>query len=518
MLLRRSLVGALVIIALSSTAHATVISVSPADGSTGYAKIEAAVAGDEVVIAPGTYSYLVYLQNSGTASQPILIHAQDPQNPPVWDLSSGLVDSAPGDYTAGDRARGCWQVIGSYYQISGLVIENCHAASHDSAGLRYYEGAQGLDLKDIVFRDNDNGLTGGSQDSEATVEFCEFDGNGNLAASTTSPTHNVYVYGGTFTLRFSYLHDPIQGQNLHCRAHDATIEYNWFARAKSYVGDLMTDDDTACTTGPFSQRMTLRGNVIDMGTTQQNNSQIIAVYNDEAYTPLNLSIRAIDNTFVGDGGHAAFVHVANCDGTEMQAEITNNVLYGTSVPVLIDDSTHATVSGANNWMATGTNPQGLSTTVFGADPGFMNLATMDYTLAPTSDCIGGASFVSGAPTLEYFQNEVATRMYRVRTAATDIGAFEHTTTGAGIGPYGTPPPPPPDGGIPPVTDAGSTPPAETGVPRGDASTRVGQQPAGCGCAVGGAAQTEARPYVVALLLAASLACASVRRRKRGPER
>ena len=46
-------------------------------------------------------------------------------------------------------------------------------------------------------------------------------------------------------MRYSYLHDPVQGQNLHCRAMTSTIEYNWFDRAKSYVGDLMTNDDYA---------------------------------------------------------------------------------------------------------------------------------------------------------------------------------------------------------------------------------------------------------------------------------
>jgi len=109
----------------------------------------------------------------------------------------------------------------------------------------------------VVFRDNDNGLTGGSQDSEITVEYCEFDSNGNLSASASAPSHNIYIYGGTFTLRYSYAHDPIQGQNFHIRAHDAVIEYNWFSRAKSYAGDLMTDDDNDGSTAA-TQNMTLR--------------------------------------------------------------------------------------------------------------------------------------------------------------------------------------------------------------------------------------------------------------------
>jgi len=43
--------------------------------------------------------------------------------------------------------------------------------------------------------------------------------------------------------------------------------------------------------------------------------------------------------------------------------------------------------------------------------------------------------VSGLPDKEYFQNETVTRQYRIRETSMDIGAFESTTTGPGIGPY-----------------------------------------------------------------------------------
>ena len=29
---------------------------------------------------------------------------------------------------------------------------------------------------------------------------------------------NIYIYGGDFTLRYSYVHDPVQAQNFHIRA------------------------------------------------------------------------------------------------------------------------------------------------------------------------------------------------------------------------------------------------------------------------------------------------------------
>jgi hypothetical protein len=411
-------------------ARATTINISPADS---YAKIEGAQAGDEVVIAPGTYRYRVHLTQQAPASQPIVIRAQDPANPPVWDLNGILVENAPGSYTAGDRGRGCWQISGgANYQISGIVFTNCSTAGFNSAGLRYYNGARGIIVRDCIFRANDNGLTGGTQDSEITVEFSEFDRNGNLNASSSSPTHNIYIYGGTFTLRYSYVHDPVQGQNFHIRSEVGTIEYNWFARARSYQGDLMTDDDLS---SGGSQSLLLRGNVIVQGSTQQNNGQVIAVYNDAGLAGMTLSVRLVNNTFIGNAGHAALVHLSNADGTSMSADLSNNIVFGTTVPVLVETSSKATVTGSQNWLATGVDQGLLTASVRSASPGFTDPATNDFTLSAGSTAIGAANdSVTGLPNREYYRDETLTRMYRPRSTVHDIGAFESTTTGPGFHP------------------------------------------------------------------------------------
>ena len=181
-------------------ANAAVINVTTNDN---YTKIESAKPGDEVVIAPGTYSFRVYLTKAAGVTNPINIHALDPANPPVWDFGITNAENAPGSYTAGDRGRGGWQFSGAQnYNISGIVFRHCRTASFNSAGIRYYNGTTNLYIKDCVFDHDDNGLTGGTQDSEATVEFCEFTGCGNTNASLSSPTHNIYVYGGWLTLRY----------------------------------------------------------------------------------------------------------------------------------------------------------------------------------------------------------------------------------------------------------------------------------------------------------------------------
>jgi hypothetical protein len=413
--------------------RAAIINVTTNDN---YTKIESAKAGDEVIIAPGTYAFRLYLTQQASVTNPIVIRAQDPANPPVWDFTNTLVENAPGSYTAGDRGRGGWQFSGARgYNLSGIVFRNCRTASFNSAGIRYYNGTTNLYIKDCVFNLDDNGLTGGTQDSEATVEYCEFNACGNTNASLSSPTHNIYVYGGYLTLRYCYVHDPVQGQNFHIRCRSATLEYNWFARANSYEGDLMTDDDFSGA-GPFSQTMTLRGNVIVQKNAPLNNSQEIAMYNDAGLTNLTLNVRALFNTFVGNGGSTAFVHVSNADHTRMNAELSDNIISGTTRPFLIDYATTGAVTGQNNWLPTGATVGPLIGSVQSASPGFRNPAAQDYTLTNTSVCINAASAsVYGLPGKEYWLNEITNRQWRIRAVARDIGAFESTSTNTPVRPY-----------------------------------------------------------------------------------
>lgn len=422
-----------------SAAQAAVINVEPGDN---YSKIEGAQPGDQVIIAPGTYAFRVYLTAQAAATNPILIQAQDPSNPPVWDFGTNLVDNAPGDYTAGDRARGAWQFSGARnYCLSGIVFRNCRNAAMNCGAIRYYEATTNLYIKDCVFTLNDNGMTGGTQNSQATVEFCEFNANGNTNAPSSAPTHNLYIYGGDFTLRYCFVHDSVQGQNFHLRCRNATLEYNWFARAANYEGDLMTDDDFSGA-GPFQQTLTFRGNVLVQNAMPGNHSQVIALFNDTGLSGLTLSLRALYNTFAGNGGSSAFVHVSNADGTAMSAEISDNIISGTTAATLIEDAAAASVSGVNNWQPSNAAASPLTNTVYSASPGFGNPAGEDFHLAVGGVCIGAANtLVYGLPGREYYLNEATNRMWRPRPSALDLGAFESTTTSNPVGPYDTAPQP-----------------------------------------------------------------------------
>jgi hypothetical protein len=401
-----------------------------------YTKIESAVAGDEVLIAEGTYKFRVYLTGQGTATNPITIRALDPQRRPVWDFGTTLVENAPGSYTAGDRGRGGWQLSGAHnYNISGIVIRRARTASFNSAGIRYFNGTTNLDIKDCVFDQNDNGLTGGTQNSQAVVEFCEFSANGNTNASSSAPTHNIYVYGGILAMRYCYVHDSVQGANFHIRCRNSSLEHNWFARAKNYEGDLMTDDDFSGA-GPFTQSMLLLGNVFVQNSLPGNHSQVVALYNDTGLANLTFSLHMAYNTFVGANTNSALVHVSNADGTQMNAEISDNIIYGTKTAVLIESASKASVTGVNNWLQTNAASGPLTGSIRSGSPGFRNLAGQDFTLVVGSPCVGSATAsVSVIPGREYYENEALNRMWRARNSARDLGAFERTTSSSGVGPY-----------------------------------------------------------------------------------
>jgi hypothetical protein len=197
----------------------------------------------------------------------------------------------------------------------------------------------------------------------------------------------------------------------------------------------MTDDDFSGT-GSFSQTMTLVGNVFVQNALPGNHSQVIAMYNDGGLANLTLSLHMLYNTFVGVNTNSALVHVSNADGTQMTAEISDNIIYGTKTAVLIEDTNNAVVTGHSNWLQTNALSGPLTGSIRSAAPGFRNPSAKDYTLVAGSPCIGAATAsVSAFPGQEYFQGETTNRLWRPRNTALDLGAFESTTSSNAVGPY-----------------------------------------------------------------------------------
>jgi MYXO-CTERM domain-containing protein len=486
------------VLAAARIAAAATITVGPSDD---YTKIEAAAPGDTVIIAPGTYKFRVYLSQQGTASQPITIQAQDPNNPPVWDLGGKLVEQWPGSYTGGDNGRGCWQIGGgTYYVIDGIVLQNCTTASQNSAGIRY-NAADHVTLRNLVVHHNEMGITGDG--TNVVVESSEIDHNGQ-PANANEETHNLYVYGGSFTLRWSYVHDSLHGQNFHMRCLDCRLESNWIARAQNYEGDLMPTGDGM----PTSQKLLLLGNVIVQAATPENGGQVVAPYNDTGATGLSFEVDMLWNTIIGNGGQATLLQFNNQNLVATTGVLANNVVVGLSSVYGSTDAAKTTISGSNNWLATGAMPTaGLTGTLFGASPGL----DANYRPMPASPLIGAAdTSVMPAPTTEYYENEMVTRMHRQRLTAKDIGAFESTTMGGpsdGGGPTGDGGGTSGDASLPGDAGAG----ADGGGAAGDAGNGSSGSSGGCGCSASGASSCGG----IGLGALALIALGARRRRRRG---
>ncbi len=447
---------ALLCLALTLAPAAAAAEVIPVGPSDDFTEIERARAGDEVVIAPGTYRFRVFLSADGTASAPIRIRAQDPTNPPVWDLSGMRAEDFPGSSTRGDRGRGCWQVTGDYYEISGLVIRGCTTSSGNAAGMRTID-TRNVTVRDVLFESNEVGFSGNGEDT--LVEFCEFSDNG---VRSSPPQHSTYIYGGSFTLRHSYLHDSAGGQNLHIRARRSVIEYNWIARASNYEADMMTGPDDA-------HEMIFRGNVLITNPSPENSGQVFVLYNDAGRSGVSMNLRVVWNTIIVQGSrNPSLVNVRNDTLDSASIEISNNVILGTTDLIGIRDSGRSnwTLTGGSNYLMTGTDEMSLTGNQLGDAPGFVDAAGADYRPASGSALIGAADpSVTGAPSREYAEDETITRRFRPRLTAADVGAFESDTMGGSFGAYDDPALPPTDAG-PPSRDAGA--PRDGGAASADA--------------------------------------------------
>ena len=361
---------------------AETIVVTPSDS---YTVIESAKPGDEVEIAPGTYQYRVSLETSGSATQPITIRGQDPNNPPVWNLSGKAIRQWPGSYGGGDLGRGCWQVRGDHYHISNIVFEECR--DHGGAGLRAVN-VQHLHIKNCVFRNSTNGLTGVAD--PFVIEFCEFVGNGRPYAENDNPAHNLYVYGGSLELRYNLFHNAELGQNFHVRARESVIEYNWFSNPGSYMGDLMTCEHFCGGSGQegVTQTMLLQGNVLIQGN-PTNTSQIIALFNDEggssdstgsvATMRLTLSYNTIIGTSVAQGQTQRLVNLRN-DSVGTHVVFENNAIVNIKDVAEPRDAqlSNWSIAGTNNWLSSQTEAGELSASIIGDDPEFVDSPSNDF--------------------------------------------------------------------------------------------------------------------------------------------
>jgi hypothetical protein len=292
---------------------------------------------------------------------------------------------------ASAQNKAIWVVQGRNATIEHIEFSGARVPDRNGAGIRI-EGA-GLTIRHCYFHDNEDGILGGSGESDILIEFTEFAHNGQ----GDGYSHNMYIgHARSLTVRYCYSHHARTGHNLKSRAHENHILYNRIMDeadgTSSYAIDL-----------PNGGRSFIIGNVIQQGP-KTDNSTIVS-YGAEGLSNPDPQLYMVNNTIVNDRDAGIFVYIR--EGAT--AKLINNLFAGKGAPI---------------------KGQAEQTTNLATDtPGFVDRAKFDYRLTSESPAIDGGSEPGSVDTFNLrplFQYvHPAGRRNRPSSGQIDIGAFEY---------------------------------------------------------------------------------------------
>lgn len=410
----------------------------------GYQAIEAAQAGDEVVLAPGTYRFRLALTNSGTPSNPIVIHGEDPAHPPLFDYSGADLQSFPGSNAGFHPDRGAWDVIGSDLEFRSIAFRGAATTGPTSAAAIRFSSGERHHVSDLRVE----GCEGGIENAAGSllVENSRFHRNA---------VHFPMYAGGPFTARGNLLTDASEW-NYYLAGSDALFEANWMSRSGGFAG-LIGECSYKCGgTGaqPIARSIVFRGNVFVQSAAQTPNTSFFfgvlgggnASDDGTGLTQPNL-VTFSHNTFVGGlASPTTAMVIDSAAAHQTRVRLFGNAWTGFAMVASDQSAVAATLESGGNWVAEGTDTTGLSATVTGPP------TALASTLRPTSgSSLFGAAATPPmlAPGFEFGADESGPPGAVLRATARTAGAFETSRVGA------------PDGGVL-EEDAGVAPGADGG--------------------------------------------------------
>jgi hypothetical protein len=366
-----------------------------------------------------------------------------------------------------------------------------------------------------------HGILGADDESGSlTLEYVEVSACGSgdsrhpIYMATDEETHP----GSVFRMEHCYVHDGNGGNNVKSRAQRNEIRYNWIEGALYHEIELIGPD--GADEDLFREDSDVVGNVF-----RKTGNHYTARFGGDGTGQTNGRYRFVGNTVILAPGSSAVFRLY--DGIE-SVEMHDNVFYragGGGVQVVRDSDASwstgkAVIAGSHNWVAAGSTevPSTWTATLTGADPGFVNAASLDFRPTAGSPLRGqGVLNPSGPPGFP-FPSPLAAPLFlppqhrieafgaafpRVASGATDVGAFAYGTGGG--------PQPSPGGAAGYGVDA-DAPSSES-----DGSSASSGDPAassGGGCSVG-AASSPLPLGALAIALSAGLFRWSRRRGIRG---
>jgi len=389
--------------------------------------------GDTVLVdGDNTYSGGIVFSRPGGPAQPILIRGiRINDRRPVIDGGTNGVAFTTGSTSA------------DHYVFEGFEVRNA-----TFRGL--YHQAGDLTLRDLVVHNCNNGLMGADNGSGSLLlEYCEFyqNGEGTSAHQIYMATDEIAHPGSVFRMQFCWIHDGTGGNNVKSRAERNEIYYNWVEGAVYHELELIGPDPAGEVPAELKREDSdVVGNVLRKRATSYGSTGTFSVtrFGGDATGESKGRYRAVNNTILM-GTSAAF---RLFDGLE-SVEMHNNVFYsvtGAAAPIIRTVEAEWTsgeqISGQNNWVQSGltTIPAGWTGTLSGSDPGFIDLAGGDFTLAAGSTLINAGTSTPQPPSGFPFPSPLfppsahppqhmllvpGSEVPRDIAGAPDIGAFEY---------------------------------------------------------------------------------------------
>jgi hypothetical protein len=305
---------------------------------------------------------------------------------------------------AQEGGKGTWVVYGSNFTAENIEFSGASVVDQNGAGIRD-DGAGFLVVRNCYFHDNEDGILGGAD--SVLIENSIFDHNGY----GDGKSHNMYVWGRTFTIRNSLTERAVIGHNIKSRAVNNYILYNRIMDGADGTASYEIDV-------PDGGRTYIIGNVIEQGPNTDNSSIVAYAAESSSNGPLDLYV--VNNTIVNN---------RTAGGTFLQlrsgstVRVTNNIFYGPGG----NWSGGSTVTASHNYF----EPSYNNSPVFAAP------LTYDFHLTAASpSTIVNAGVAPGisatgydlTPTGQYVYD--AQGMARPVAGALDLGAFEYGSVDA----------------------------------------------------------------------------------------
>ncbi len=314
-----------------------------------------------------------------------------------------------------------------------------------------YHHAHDITLRDcVVHHCPAHGILGADTDSGSlTMEYVEVHhcGNGTGQHPVYMATDEIAHPGSVFRMQYCYLHDQNGGNNIKSRAERNEIYYNWVSGGFYGEIELIGPDphgNKNVSTDTAREDSDVVGNVFQHIPTQGTR---MARVGSDGTGQTKGRYRFVNNTFILRQGQTSPA-VEIFEGIE-SLEMHNNVFFrvgGAAIDKVVLETRVRWVSGrvstgTNNWLPTGSAliPTAWTGTLFGTNPGFVNISTYDVRPASGSPLINAGNPAPPSPAGHPFINPLfppafhpplhtllapGTASPRPANGVIDIGAYE----------------------------------------------------------------------------------------------